>query len=262
MAFSMDGIVIDRIVNATAEDFDGNVLYTLSQLADATIDVTAEAKEATDANGVLIKKFYNGKAGTFTANNAFIDFNILAASTGSAKQVASQSQKIVMPAIKTVSKGTTTMTLKGVKEGTVHVQGIAGNGTLIKTYGKDASAAADKFSITGETLTLPTDNDNPQLATYLVRYDRDVESGVKVVNKANEYPRTIRLLLKALAVDPCSADTLRACYILLPSFQVSPETSVSLTTDAQLEYKGDLQVDYCAADKTLYEIYFAEEDEE
>ena len=94
MAFSMDGIVFDRIQMGVAEDFDGNVLYTLTQLADATIDITAESKDAKDARGTLIKRFYTGKAGTFTANNAILDFNILASSTGSDKQVASNSARI------------------------------------------------------------------------------------------------------------------------------------------------------------------------
>lgn len=244
MAFNIDGIIIDRIQMGIAEDFSGNVLYTLTQLADATIEVTAESKEAKDANGTLIKTFYTGKSGTFTANNAMLDFNIMAESTGSAKEVASSSKKITMPGVKTVKPGTKTITLKGVKADTVSVVGIAGNGTLMKRYSKDTGAETDKFSITGETLTLPTDT---SCAEFVVKYDRDVDSGVKVANRADEFPKTIKLTLKALAVDPCSPDTVRSCLIVLPSFQVSPETSISLQTDAQLEYKGSLQVDYCNA---------------
>ena len=63
MAFKLGDIVIDRIQMAMAEDFSGNPLYVLTQLADATIDITAEAKEAKDKDGTLIKKFWQGKAG-------------------------------------------------------------------------------------------------------------------------------------------------------------------------------------------------------
>lgn len=261
MAFSMDNIVIDRIQMATAEDNAGNILYTITQLADATIDITAESKDAVDAQGTLIKRFYTGKQGTFTANNAIIDFNILASSTGSAKQVASAGAAIVMPRIMTVDKTTESVTLSGMKEGTVHVEGVAANGTRVESYTKDTAAGDKKFAISDTTLTLPTST-NEKVATFLIKYDRDVQSGVKIVNKADEYPSTVKLTLKALAVDPCESDTLRACYIVLPSFQVSPETSLSLTTDAQLEYKGDLQQSYCSTEKTLYEIYFAEDDTE
>ena len=66
----------------------------------------------------------------------------------------------------------------------------------------------------------------------------------------------------AFAVDPCHSDVLKGVYIVLPSFQVSPEIEISLTTDGQLAYSGSLQVDYCSADKALYHIYWADEDEE
>ena len=72
MAFTLDDIVIDRIQMATAEKTDGTLLYTLTQLSEATIETTAESKEARSAEGSLIKKFYQGKAGTFTATNAMI----------------------------------------------------------------------------------------------------------------------------------------------------------------------------------------------
>ena len=260
MAFSMDGIVIDRIQYGIAEDFSGNVLYTLTQLADAEIAVTAESKEARDANGTLIKKFYTGKAGTFTANNAVLDFNILAEGTGSPKQVASEGNAIIMPGVRTVAKGTAQINIEGLKADTVRVIGIAANGTMVATYTKDTAASATAFAVSGNKVSLPTDTN---VNEYVVKFDRDVTSGVKVMNKADEFPRTIKLTLKALAVDVCSPDVLRAVYIELPSFQVSPETSLSLTTDAQLQYSGDLQVAYCGADgKVLYNIYFAEEDAE
>ena len=61
MAFKLDDIVIDRIQMAIAETSSGTLLYTLTQLQDATIETTAESKEARSAEGSLIKKFYTGK---------------------------------------------------------------------------------------------------------------------------------------------------------------------------------------------------------
>ena len=46
----------------------------------------------------------------------------------------------------------------------------------------------------------------------------------------------------------------------MPSFQPSPEMEISLTTDAQLNYTGALQVDYCSENKALYNFYMAEDD--
>lgn len=258
MSFKLDDIIIDRIQMAVAEDFNGNLLYTLTQLADATINITAESKDATDAQGTLIKRFYQGKQGEFTANNAMLNLNIVGAASGEGKVTASADSPINMPKIITVKAGST-VELTSFVEGTVCVNALSTNGAMGKAYKLGTAASATEFGIAGNVLTPPTDTDETQ---YVVKYTRKVEEGVSIINKADKFPGTVKLTLKALCVDPCSADTLRACYIVLPSFQVSPEVEISLTTDAQLSYTGALQVDYCSADKALYEIYIASDDEE
>ena len=263
MAFTIDGIVIDRIQMGVAESTDGKqLLYTLTQLTDPKIEVSAESKEAKDARGTLIKKFYNGKTGTFTANNAFIDFNILGAATGSGKETASDANVMTIPKIVYVDNNAANqagITLTGdVATGTIHVCDIANNGTMGVEYSLKDAASATSFAFANGTLMLPTVSATER---FVVKYDRTVKKdAVRVENKANKYPDTIKLTLKALAVDPCTIGAVRACYIVLPSFQVSPETSFELQTESQLEYKGDLQVDYCSKDKTLYEIYMVEDD--
>ena len=165
-----------------------------------------------------------------------------------------------MPGVKTVEVGTASVALNGAVANSISVVGIAGNGTMMEAYTLDTTAGAKTFAFADGTLTLPTATD---VAQFVVKYEREVASGVKVVNKADEFPKTIKLTLKALAVDVCSPDVLRSVLIVLPSFQVSPETTLNLNTDAQLQYSGDLQVSYCGSEgKVLYEIYFAEEDVE
>ena len=151
--------------------------------------------------------------------------------------------------------------LTDAKEGTIKVNAWGANGSMGKAYKQGTAASATDFGYTtaSKKLDLPTDESTK---LFIVKYDREVTSGFAIKNKADKFPSTVRLTLKALCVDPCSVNTLRACYIVLPSFQVSPEISLQLTTDAQLEYKGDLQVDYCSTDKSLYEFYMAEDDVE
>ena len=258
MAFKLGDVIIDRIQYGVAEDFDGNLLYVLSQLTEATINVSAESKEAKDKDGTLVKKFWRGKTGTFEAKNAMLNLNVVGSSSGADPAFASATKKIAMPKIVTVNKGET-IDLTGVVEGTVQVNAYGANGTMGKAYTMATAASKTEFTVAGGTLTPPTDDD---VDRYIVKYNRTVENGIAVYNKADQFPGTVKLTLKALCVDPCEADTLRACYIVLPSFQVSPEVSLSLQTDSQLDYKGDLQVAYCSLDKTLYEFYMAADDEE
>lgn len=272
MSFKIDGIIIDRVQMAIAETTGTHeFLYTLTQLSDPQIEISAESKDAKDANGTLIKRFYNAKSGTFTANNAFIDFNILGATTGSGKMVADKVDGgIKMPKILFINAADATapIDLPDLKASastaeTLKVASVAGNGTMLTAYKLGTGFQYDKT--TGK-LTLPTLSEEDKAAgatKFVVMYDRMVTTGgVAVKNRADKFPSTIRLTLKCLCVDPCDAGTLRAAYIVLPSFQVSPETTVEMKTESQLAYKGQLQVDYCSDDKTLYEIYMAQDDVE
>lgn len=259
MAFKLGDIIIDRLQIGIAEDFEGNILYGLSQLQDGNIEVTAESKEARDRDGVLVKKFWTGKSGTFTATNAMINVNILEATSGSSALHATADGMIVMPKIEFVKAGAT-LSMPGYVEGTVAVKAYYTNGTVGDAYALGTAASDTEFAISEDgVLTVPTAADVPR---YVVKYQRNVAAGTKIVNRSDKFPRTVKLTLKALAVDPCAADTLKACYIEFPSFQVSPEVSINLATDATLDYTGDLQVDYCSNDKVLYNFYWADEDEE
>lgn len=259
--FKLDDIIIDRIQLAIAEDFNGNLLYTLTQLSEASIETTAEAKEAKSAEGTLIKKFYQAKAGTFTATNAMINLNVIGAASGSEKQQATVEKPIQMPKVEIVNKGVDSIILDaGVDSGTIKVYELGNNGAMGKAYalGGTASATEYEYDSSSKKLTLPTDT----VDRFVIKYERSVTDGIKLTNSADKFPGTVKLTLKALCVDPCTPDTVRSCYIILPSFQVSPELTITLTTEGTLDYKGDLQVDYCSADKELYSIVMCGDDEE
>ena len=259
MAFKLGDVIIDRIQYGLAEDFNGNPLYVLSQLTEATINISAESKEAKDKDGTLVKKFWRGKTGTFEAKNAMLNLNVVGSASGADPLFASSQATITMPKIVTVNAGET-IKIAGFVDGTVTVNAYGANGNMGTSYTKGTTASATEFALTTDgTLTPPTDSNEER---YIVKYNRNVDNGIAVYNKADQFPGTVKLTLKALCVDPCEADTLRACYIVLPSFQVSPEVSMNLQTDSQLDYKGDLQVAYCSLDKTLYEFYMAADDEE
>ena len=259
--FKLDDIIIDRIQLAIAEDFNGNLLYTLTQLSEASIETTAEAKEAKSAEGTLIKKFYQAKAGTFTATNAMINLNVIGAASGSEKQQATVEKPIQMPKVEIVNKGVDSITLDaGVDSATIKVYELGNNGAMGKAYKLGSSSASDTdFILTGNKLTLPTDTSADR---FVVKFERKAQNAVKITNASDKFPGTVKLTLKALAVDPCEPDTLRSCYIIIPSFQVSPELSITLSTEGTLDYKGDMQISYCSADKELYTIVMCGDDEE
>lgn len=244
MAFKIDDLIIDSLDTALATTFEDVPLYTLTQLTEATIDISAESTDAVDKNGTLIKKVWRGKTGTFTATNAMINLNIIGAmSSEEGYKTASEESPIVMPKVFNIKQGVETYQLPDyTSSATIQVAEEANNGSMGKVYTLGSSASATSYAVSSSgLLTLPTDTTADK---FIVLYKRSVTSGVAITNRADKFPSTVRLYIKALAYDPCTADTLRAVIIYLPSFQVSPEVSISLSADANIDYSGDLQVDF------------------
>ena len=260
MSFRLGDKIYKEILYFYTEDLSTqNPLYVLTQLNNATVDITAQSTDVNDKNGNLVKKIWKSKAGTFSATNAFVNTNIIAASSGSTPIFASSGNKITMPRMLHVKKGTE-VDIPDYVSGSVKVAQYFGDGSIGKTYtlGVD-SASATEFVIASGTkkLTLPTD---PETEMYFVKYLREVESGALISNKADEFPSSVRAIMKATYYNPCKKNELKADYIEFPSFQVSPETSFPINADsATMDFKGDLEIDYCGTDKVLYNVYDADE---
>ena len=207
MAFKLGDLIIDRISMGYAEKFDGTPLYVLTQLSEASIEISAESRDAVDKDGTLIKRFWNAKTGEFTATNAMLNLNIMAAQSGNDADIATSENVIVMPKIITVKSGTT-VDLDGFVTGNrITVNALGTNGAMGKAYTQGTTASATEFGLTGTRFTPPTDTAESQ---YVVKFDRQVTEGVDILNSADKFPSTVRLTLKCLCVDPCEADTLRA----------------------------------------------------
>ncbi|RHS68126.1 hypothetical protein DW954_01955 [Clostridium sp. AM45-5] len=112
MAFRLNDRIYKEILYFAAFDLTSeDPLYVLTQLSDATIDITAESTDVTDKNGNLVKKIWKSKAGSFSATNAFVNSNIIAAASGSAADFATSGNKIQMPKMIHVNKSADKVTL-------------------------------------------------------------------------------------------------------------------------------------------------------
>lgn len=258
MSFKLGDKIYKEILYFYAEDLaTEDPLYVLTQLSEANVEITAESTEVTDKNGNLVKKIWKSKAGTFSATNAFVNMNIISASTGSTPIFASTSDKVKMPKMLHVKAGET-VDVSGYVDGSVKVAQYFGDGAIGKTYKKGTAASETEFGLTSDgTLTLPTDS---EAEMYFIKYIREVDKGVLISNKADEFPSSVRAIMKATYYNPCQKNALKADYIEFPSFQVSPETSFPINADsATMDFSGDLEIDYCGTDKVLYNIYDADE---
>lgn len=259
MAFKLGDVIIDRLQFGYGASND-KALYALTQLNNATIDITADSTDITDKDGNLVYRKYTGKKGEITATNSFLNLAIVEAISATTAETATNEKPIVMPIFKIVKAGDTLDVTDAVEDSYV-VNALSANGSLGKSYTKGASATKEEFGVAENTLTPPADTDEVQ---FLVKYKKKVKSGAKVAISGDKYPKAHELFFKALAVDKCNVGSFRAVVIHIPSFMPSPEVSLALQGgDSQtMDYKGAILTDACSVDQDMVEIFFIDEEEE
>ena len=226
MAFKLGDLVIDRIVNGVAENSAGQLLFLLTNLQEASIEVTADSVDAVDGTGTIIKTFYRGKQGTFTATNSTISLPIIGAMSGTDTIYAgSGNDALSIPMIITTDK-TTGILLPGIEDNgasaNIVVNAVSANGTLGDAYASTEYSVTTKAgSADWSSLSITAHTGDTQ---FIIKYNRSVEeNGLKIVNRSDAFPKSCKLTLKVLIVDPCETDVVRAAYVVLPNFQPSPE---------------------------------------
>lgn len=260
MAFTLGNFTVDEVLYATAQNFSDELLYVLDQLASANIEISAESTDITDKKGNVVRTVYKSKTGTFTATNAFAHPAIMNAASGSDIIYATNDAPVEMPKMVIIPAGGE-LTIADEVEGSVKVIGLFGNGANDKALTQSTAADYDtgKFGLNEHKITVPEAAEGHP-TQYLVKYQRKSKTGMILANRADKFPSTVRLTLFCSIVDPCS-DTLKACYVYIPSFMADPSVTISLDSENQeMDYKGTLQTDFCSANKDLYYIYFPDED--
>ena len=264
--FKVDNYVIDRVLRAYLLNDQDEIIGYLDQLTDVTIDMNAETRDITDARGVLIKRFYESKTAELSATNALFNFNVAGLALGSTATVADPdaTSPITFTMRKSLEvKAGSTATITGIVAGSLKVYGLTTSGSITKEYEADTTADATHYSITtGGVLTPPTAADETQ---YFVYYKKTITSGMQFLNKADEFPRSVRIVIECIGYDVChtAADEPLIMVIEGGNFQISPETSIAIGgEDQNINFSGAFGSDYCSADKSLFTISIEGDDED
>lgn len=264
MAFKLGDVIVDRLQFGYGAKKNGTPLYALTQLTEASIDITADSTDITDKDGNLVYRKYTGKKGEVTATNAFLNLAIVEALSAVDAEIASNEHGIVMPMLEIVDAGKT-IDISGYVDGSVTVNALSLKGAMGKEYSLGSDASETEFGIKTaaevSTLTPPTDNDEVR---YIVKFKKTVKSGAKITNSGDKFAKAHELFFKALVVDKCDTDVLHAVIIHIPSFMPSPEFTLALQGgDSQtMDYKGAMMVNSCSTEQELFSIYYIDEEEE
>lgn len=259
MSFKLGDIIVKEILYAVGMNNENVPLYVLTQLSDASIAITAESTDVTDKNGNIVKRIYTSKSGEFSATNAFLNANILAQAGADTIFAEDAAGGVIVPQMIQAKASEKTVDLKTTNVddiASVTVNMLYGDGSLGKAYTVTTDFTVDSDGI----LTLPTDS---EASLYFITYNKTFsKDAVVITNTADKFPDSVRMLMKVSYYNPCDKTEIKAAFVDMPSFQVSPETTVSLSaSEPTMDFSGTLELDYCGEDKVLYNIYLYDEED-
>ena len=274
MAHNLNNIIVDRILRGVFSDKKGNIIFSLNQIQDLSLNQTSESNEVVDAYGVSIMELMRSKALEASANNAIYDFGLLAAQYGTEKITATADAKLVVPAMESFEvpfevgeDGEKTIQPYTMKHTPVSaptaIYALNGDSTLGAKYAyneEDVVATAEKFAYADGVITLPTGVEAG--AEMFVMYEYESDDAIEVVNSANNFAKMGKMTFECLVYDVCDPETKIFAYLILPKFQLSNDFDWSIGGDDQQHaFSGKAHVDYCSKDKKMLRIVIVDDED-
>ena len=259
MALNINELVLDRVRSLTLHDLtDGSMICRLTQLAEPSLNCTAEGEEVTDALGSRITTMYRAKAAEFTANNALFSLDLAAAQYGTKKEVADTGSTITDYTydILTFTTGDATngvaLTHTPDDPESIRYAYELVNGGIGRTFNAGATPSATEFKVNAGKIIPPTGF----TGQLFVEYTYEAESAVRVVNSADKFPEACSAVIYVMFRDVCNENLVYSGKIIIPKAKMNPESiEIALTSTGQHPFSLDISKDYCnETDPELFEI--------
>lgn len=268
--FDLENLVINRPLRGTMFDKGNNeVLYSVDQLSEATLECSGEQVFVTDATGKNIAAFDRSKEANFSATNALINLGLAAAQFGTDREIASEENKILSPVFETIQVGETS----GVVNKTIKLSkkpaGVTGAEVThiylmdsqkgIRKQKYDLGTEGDNFSIADGVITLPTDVEFAATDEIAVWYETERDNAVRIVNSADAFAKGGRFVLEVLLADICNPNVEYYAYIIFNNAKMDNNVNIGFNNEATHEFTINAMQDYCSKNKELFQIIVVED---
>ena len=259
--FNVDNLVINRAVRGTFFDnATSEVIVSINQITEASLECSGEQVYVNDAIGQKIAAFDRSKDATFTCTNALINFGLMAAQFGSDKKIATEADKIVVPAFELieVSGDATTITLQHTPASDVkYIYATNKDKSRSTKYVLGTNASETEFSIADKVITLPTEQfvAGDRVAVW---YDRESAEAMELKNTAKNFAKGGKFVLEVLVSDVCDVNTEYYAYIIFGNSKLDNNVTIDFSNEANHQFTVNALQDYCSADNELFSIVMAE----
>ena len=241
-------ITIDRVIRMTAEVVgnhtypngavmfnDGDLLFTVKDVQDASLNTSAELEDAVDGQGNIINQYLRSKTAEWSGSNALFDFGMAAAQYGD--KVLTGSQVVEKTEVIEVAANATSASLAASYKagGKIKVYNIDNDGMTL------GSAISSGATASGKALTIPSATTARKV---FVKYETEVANATKIENRADAATVPFKLTVEALGNDTCTKNT-SYLYITAPYAKMAPDFDWGIATDGTHDFTINCMKDYC-----------------
>lgn len=243
-------ITIDRVIRMTAEVVgnhsypngavmfnDGDLLFTVKDVQDASLNTSAELEDAVDGQGNIINQYLRSKTAEWSGSNALFDFGMAAAQYGDKAVVGSQT--VEKTEVLEVAANATSVNLAASYKaaGKIKVYNIDNDGMTLGSAVANATASA-------KVLTVPSSS---AARKVFVKYETEIANATKIENRADAATVPFKLTVEALGNDTCTKNT-SYLYITAPYAKMAPDFDWGIATDGTHDFTINCMKDYCGND--------------
>ena len=257
--------VVDRVLRGVMlHSSTGEALWSINQIEDPQLSVSADTTDAVDALGIPIMTFDRAKTAEFSASNSLFDLGLFAAQSGTSIEQSTAEATIETPCFEEVTYSGSTLTLKHTPNATgsagiPFIYALNGDGTLGAKYPYASSASASAFSFTGTTLTVPTGASSGDRFLVIYNYNANAtDEAVSVTNSATNFPTAGKFVMEVLGCDVCDISTKYYAYLIFPQAKLTSDFDLSFTTDGKHPFTIRCNQEYCDNVKKLFQIIIPE----
>ncbi len=245
---------------------DGSYMWSVNQITNPSLSITAENAQAVDALGSPIATFDRSKQAQLSAENSLFDLGLYAAQQGKSKEIATATEKIVCPTFEEFAVAGTENEKHALQHAPVeddepikYLYLLKGDGSVQVTYDRASAASADTFAYNSEAdeITLPTGLTKGD--RMLVVYNYETEKAVAVTGDAKNFPKAGRFVMEVLGADTCDPTTLIHAFVEFPNAKLDANVEKAFTTDGTHPFTIIAQQNYCDPDKILFRIVIPDE---
>lgn len=256
-AFNIENLIINRIVRGTLFDRStGEVIVSVDQLSEASLECGGEQVFATDALGQNIAAFDRSKSATLTASNAILNFGLMAAQLGSDKVVATADSKIVSPAFELIDvTDATKVTLSATPvEGSLkYIYSTHDDKSKNAQYALAAAASETEFALNGQEITLPTDafQVGDMVAVW---YEKEITQGIEIIDSTQKFAKGGKFVLEVLVCDVCDQNKEFYAYVIFGNAKFDNNSTIEFSNEATQQFTINAMQDYCSKNNELFKI--------